>query len=533
MESNCTHVSYEQTGYFSKLATDYISGAPALQPFYQHQVNIKGIQDAITARQQFPQQRDVLVKALETQYHPIDINPKVAENIQHLRSANTFTITTAHQPNIFTGPLFFMYKILHAIKLAAALSAQMPHYHFVPVYYMGSEDADLDELGSIQIDGITYRWQTNQTGAVGRMQVDKSFISLIDAMQGQLGVLPFGNEIIELFRKVYQPGTTIQQATLALVNALFGAYGLLVIIPDNPELKQLFHSVVEKELTTRFSNKAVSPTLEKLDALYKVQAAGRELNLFYLINNKRERIEIVDNQFVIAALALSFSQETILQELQEHPERFSANVILRGVFQETILPNIAFIGGGGELAYWLELKAVFEAVAVPYPVLILRNSFLYIPQKWQNKINALSLATTDIFKPEFEIMNQIVAAQSTNTISLQQEMAQIKMVYNQLHQLAGKVDKTLEQHVLALYTKTEKHLAQLQKKMLRAEKRKFATEQDQVQKIKTALFPGNSLQERVENIAGLYARYGPQFIAMCNQHSLAMEQQFTVVDFED
>ena len=153
---NCTarYINYQQTGYFSKLVTDYISGNKLLQPFYKHPVSLQGIKSAIAERKKYPTDRQLLVDALTKQYASIETSGKVKANIDKLLLQNTFTITTAHQPNIFTGPLYFIYKILHAIKLAASLAVQIPDSDFVPVYYMGSEDADLDELGHVFINKI-------------------------------------------------------------------------------------------------------------------------------------------------------------------------------------------------------------------------------------------------------------------------------------------------------------------------------------------------------------------------------------------
>ena len=529
MKANCTLVAHTQTGYSSKLVIDYLQQDEKLQPFYKHLVSLEGIKASIKERQKFPQQREVLVQELKKQYEGLEQTAKLIWNIDQLLQSNTFTVTTAHQPNIFTGPLYFIYKIMHAIKLADTLKEQLPEHNFVPVYYMGSEDADLDELGNISIDGVKYTWQTKQTGAVGRMKVDNAFISLMGAMHGQLGVLPYGNEIIGLFTQVYTKGKTIQQATLELINHLFGAYGLITLIPDNANLKRLFQPVVEKELKEGFSHKAVAAIVPQLAKHYKVQAAGRTLNLFYLIDDKRERIEVSGSQFTVAGLKLSFSLEEILKELNEHPERFSANVILRGVFQETILPNIAFIGGGGELAYWIELKNVFEAVNVPYPMLILRNSFLIAEEKWKQKIDVLGLSPKDFFLSEHELMKLIVTKQSTNRFSLNGELKKVEDLYDEMTTLANNVDTTLYDHVAALKAKAIKRLQELEKKMLRAEKRKFEIEQNQLHKIKTALFPANSLQERVENLSSVYAQYGKELIDCLLQNSLTFEQQFAIL----
>jgi len=473
MEANCTYFSYSQTNYFSNIAIDYINEHPQLQQFYKHAVNTQGILNAIKERQKFPQQREALVDALLKQYEGITQFSKVKENILLLLQQNTFTITTAHQPNIFTGPLYFIYKILHVIKIADELSKQLTGYNFVPVYFMGSEDADLEELGTITIDEVEYTWQTKQTGAVGRMKVDKALLSLIDKMQGQLGVFTYGYEIIQLFKKVYTVGKTIQQATIELVNELFGEYGLIVLMPDSAALKKIFQPVVEKELKEQFSNMCVSATITELEKHYKPQAEGRELNLFYLIDDKRERIEVAGSRFQVLSLNLEWTEEEILKELNEHPERFSPNVILRGAFQETILPNIAFIGGGGELAYWLELKNVFETASIPYPMLVLRNSFLIVEEKYKQMINNLGLTPGDMFHSEHELMKKIVTNRTENKVRLNGELQKVEDLYNEIMHLATNVDTTLKAHVAALKKRAVERLQELEKKMLRAEKRKY------------------------------------------------------------
>lgn len=530
MKANCTYLPYSKTNYFSGIAIDYVNADEKLLPFYKHPVNVEGIRQSIDARKQFPQQRTLLVQELQKQYEGLPVMEAFNTNIKLLLSETTFTVTTAHQPNIFTGPLYFIYKILHTVKLANVLKQQMPEYDFVPVYYMGSEDADLQELGNMNIDGVHYTWNTDQTGAVGRMKVDAAFLQLIAQMQGQLGVLPFGNELIDVFKKIYTKGKTIQQATLEIVNYLFGDYGLVVLIPDNTQLKKLFHEVLEKELKQQFSHKAVGETIAAMEKHYKVQAGGRELNLFYLINDKRERIEKLGDVYKVEALGLNFTDQQILNELKEYPERFSPNVILRGAFQETILPNIAFIGGGGELAYWLELKGVFEVVNIPYPLLLLRNSFLVAEEKWTQKVKELGLSLSELFQPPFEIMRLIVARRSSNQFALNGELKKVEELYEQIAQLAGSVDITLTNHVAALKVKAVKRLHELEKKMLRAEKRKFEAEQRHLEKVRSALFPQNNLQERVENMSLFYSKYGKGFINILLNHSLSLEQEFAILE---
>ena len=221
MECTSTRLPYRQTGAFSKIALDYIDQAAALKPFYTHPPTLQGIKKAIEVRKQFAVNREVLVQELKKQYEGVATSEKVKANIEALLSANTFTITTAHQNNIFTGPLYFIYKIVHAIKLADHLKTSLPKQHFVPVFYIGSEDADLDELNHIHLGGEKLVWVTKQTGAVGRMRVDKELLKLITIMEGQLLVLPYGHEIVSLLKQFYKEGDPIQHATFNFVNALF------------------------------------------------------------------------------------------------------------------------------------------------------------------------------------------------------------------------------------------------------------------------------------------------------------------------
>lgn len=520
---------YRQTGAFSKLVLDYLDDSPELRAFYTHRPDMDGIKKATADRKGFSTNRKVLVDYLKKQYEAVPVSDEVKKNLELLLKENTFTVTTAHQPNLFTGPLYFIYKILHAVKLAGELKQQLPENNFVPVYYMGSEDADFQELSHFTINGVKYQWTTEQSGAFGRMIIDKHVTKLIDEISGQLLVQPHGREIVEALRNCYKEKTSIQDATFAFVNFLFAQYGLIVLIADAKELKQLMLPVFENELLNRRSAKLVAQTTAELEKQYKVQAGGREINLFYFDEDLRERIEAKDDGFAVANSTILFSKEQMLKEVNEHPERFSPNVILRGLYQETILPNIAFIGGGGELAYWLELKAVFENYKVPFPVLILRNSFLIAEEQWDKKISKLGFTMADFFLPEQELMNLLVNREAGKKIKLNGAFTQAEELYAALKQQAEAIDPTLSQHVDALKTKALYRLQELEKKLLRAEKRKFTEQQQQIQHIKQGLFPGNGLQERKESFLSFYATYGKEFIAQLHQHSLALEQEFIVL----
>ncbi|MEJ8816405.1 bacillithiol biosynthesis cysteine-adding enzyme BshC [Lacibacter sp. H407] len=529
MDCTSQRLSYRSTAAFSNIVLDYLDDAVALKPFYVHRPTVDGIKQTIAERKSFSTNRKVLVDHLKNQYRNVPSSALVNQHIELLLQENTFTITTAHQPNLFTGPLYFIYKILHAIKLADTLKQELTQYNFVPVYYMGSEDADFEELSHATVNGVKYQWATKQNGAFGRMVVDKNITQLIHAISGQLLVQPHGKEIVDALLAAYKEKTTIQDATFAFVHFLFERFGLIVINADAKELKQQMIPVFEEELLQRSSSAIVHQTTVALEQHYKVQAGGREINLFYFDEDLRERIEAEGDGFAVANTTIKFTKDEMLKELNEHPERFSPNVILRGLYQDTILPNIAFIGGGGELAYWLELKNVFSHHKVPFPVLVLRNSFLVTEQQWIDKIQKLGFTATDFFASEDELLNKFVHRITTNPVKLNGSFSEAEAFYELLKQKAAVVDSTLTQHVEALKTKALYRLQELEKKLLRAEKRKYADQQRQIQTIKQQLFPGKSLQERKESFLGLYARWGSGFIDALYQHSLSLEQEFVVL----
>ncbi|MSQ38455.1 MAG: bacillithiol biosynthesis cysteine-adding enzyme BshC [Chitinophagaceae bacterium] len=549
MKFNATQISYRSTGLFSVLINDYIETKGTAQSFVNYAASKEGYKKAIEQRASFPSNRKVLVEVLQNQYVQLakEVNDAsvlnsnnnnainkeafklVNDNVNLLLKENTFTVTTAHQPNVFTGPLYFFYKILHAIQLAAELKKQFPKNNFVPVYYMGSEDADLQEVGSYNLAGEAYQWNTKQKGAIGRMKVDDELIKLLQNLEGYWSVQPAGKEALDVLIQAYQKGKTISEATLALVHAYFGKYGLVVLQPDDAKLKSLFINVMEKELRTGFSQIAIEATKEKLSSTYHVQSDGRDLNLFYLKDNTRARIEKQGDNYIVIDTDIHFTEEEIVKELHAHPDRFSPNVILRGLYQETILPGVAFIGGGGELAYWMELKNVFTEVKVHYPILQLRNSFMFMNEKQTAHWNSLGFALEDLFKPLLELELEFIKNQTKENLALTNHIVSLNDLYVSIQQDVIKIDTSLGDHAKNLSIQAQKKLALLEKKMIRAEKRKQQTSIDRIQSIKGSLFPKNSVQERVENFSEWVGAYGWDWVEAVLENSTTLNPSFTII----
>jgi bacillithiol biosynthesis cysteine-adding enzyme BshC len=532
MSQSSMHIPFSSTHVFSTLIIDYLEGKGSALNFVQYTPNIDGYKAAIEGRKKYPINRALLFDVLTKQYSNLIQEKAVNDQMALLKKDSTFVVTTAHQPNLFTGPLYFFYKIIHAIQLAASLKVTFPEYDFVPVYYMGSEDADLDEVGAFNLDHKKCQWVTKQTGAIGRMQVDDALLSLLKQLENYWAVLPQGQKAMEILKEAYQKGKTISEATLSFVHAFFGSKGLLVLQPDDAALKATFIPVMEKELLTAFSHEAIKPTIAALSKEYHVQSEGRSINLFFLIDNTRARIEKQGEQFIVVDTDIQFTEKEIIAQLHQHPERFSPNVILRGVYQETILPGVVFVGGGGELAYWMELKNVFDQVGVHYPLLQLRNSFLLMSHKQAEQWAVMHFEEQDLFKPILDLEIAYVKKHATQALDLQDQINHLTNLYMTIQNEVVKVDPTLGTHTENLAHQAKAKLLALEKKMVRAERRKQSVDIQRIHRIKKELFPQNNLQEREEHFSKWVGQYGLSWIDTIMEHSTGLESKFSIIKFD-
>ncbi|WP_162903180.1 bacillithiol biosynthesis cysteine-adding enzyme BshC [Taibaiella koreensis] len=527
METVC--IPHQATTFFSRLNTDYLSGHEALASFYQFSPDDAGLDQAIAARKQFPVNRQVLVDTLRRQYRNHTLYEAVSSNIDALADHNTFTICTAHQPNLMTGYLYFIYKIIHAARLARHLQERRPEHRFVPVFYIGSEDADIDELSVFRFNGIRFRWQTEQAGAVGRMSTND-----LQPLLGQLTALigPPGDNaerLKDIIHNAYRQHSTIAEATRYIVNELLGQYGVVVIDPDDAALKQLFLPILHQELFAPRAHELVQQTSQALEQEYGAQAYSRPINLFYLKDDIRERIEQHGDEWRVLRSDIRWNRTGLEQELAAHPERFSPNVILRGLFQESILPNVAFIGGGSEVAYWLQLKPVFDHYKVFFPALVLRQSVLWIDAAASRLQRKTGLSDEELFQSSEKLVRAFVHKHTHKDLALEDTRQQLNQLFDQIKTKAVNVDITLRASAEAALTKMRHQLDTMEKKMMRAEKRNMAEQLSQIYKLKNRLFPNESLQERYDTFMPYFLEQGPAFFDILMEATLPYGNQFLVI----
>lgn len=530
MRSSC--ISYKDTGYFSQTVIDYIDNKPELDAFYSYRPDWDGFAELLKNKKVVAD-RNVLVEILEEQYGRLSADKtqrsKVFESIALLKDQNTYTITTGHQLNIFAGPLYFIYKIVTAIKLAAQLKEKFPDKNFVPVYWMASEDHDFAEINYTNIGGKNVHWWLEASGATGRLNPD-TIRQALNQYKGVLGMEHHAPQLAEIVEKAYAGFHKLADATRYMVDALFGQYGLVIIDADDHRFKKQFEPVMVKDITGQNSFKNITATNEQLEKLgVHIQVNPREINFFYLVDSLRERIVFENDRYNVLNTDISFSKDELLGELAEHPERFSPNVVMRPLYQECILPNIAYVGGGAEVVYWLELKSNFEFYHVDFPILILRNSGLVIKKEFASKIAKMDLQPEDIFKPAHIIKNEWVKKHSTHSLTLAEEWREISAIFEKIKLRAYKIDDTLAPSAEAVLARLKHAMDNLEKKLVKAEKINYHTRLEQVDAIKNELFPKNSLQERTENFGLFYVKWGQQFIDDLIQNFDPLSFKFTVL----
>ncbi len=489
------HISFEETKQFSKLFLDYINGESELRKFYSYVPDIDSFKQAIEDKSKENTNRQLLVDVLKEQYSKLPINSQSISDINLLLDKNTFTVCTGHQLCLFTGPLYFIYKIISTLNLAEALKKKYPKNNFIPVYWMASEDHDFEEISSINLFGKKVKWNFNSNGAVGRLN-PSSLNIVIDELKQILGESANANELIQLFTDAYLKHVTISDATRYMVHQLFSKYGLVILDADDSRLKAEFLDITKDDISNNTNYKIVNSTIAELEKIgHKSQVNPREINVFKLSENNRVRIETASNE-----------------TLNYKADEYSPNVVLRPLYQQKLLPNLAYVGGPGEIAYWLEYKTMFEHHKINFPVLMPRNFALLSDEKAEQQMQKLGLSKADLFKDIDQLIKEFVSKNATSDLSLKDQEEKLKAMFTDLASKASAVDPTLKASVEAEYQKVLASLKNIESKLIKSEKQKQETNINQIKKLKDKFLPEGVLQERHDNFSPYFLKSGKNFI---------------------
>lgn len=511
------HIPFEAIESIPQLIKDFLTGKLD-QEFGSFRFGRENFENQIkhTTERYSNEQREALVESLRIQHSTLPLDHLQEENIEKLKESDTFTVVTGHQLNLFTGPVFFIYKILQTIKTATYLKELFPEKHFVPLFWMASEDHDFDEINHFKTWEHYYEIKGKAGGAVGRIQVEDQFF--LHQFEKEFEDTTYGTELIHWMKEAYSMGSTLSEATKKLVQRLFSSYGLLILDGDDRELKKqmvpIFREELKENALFEFSKEKVSLLKEKYK---KVQVNPREINLFYL-GEERDRIENFGEKFKLADKNKTWEKDEIENELELHPERFSPNALLRPVYQETILPNLAYIGGNAEIMYWLEVKDYFEHLGARLPVLIPRNSLAFLTKKQLRKVEKLGLSIEDLFGNFARVSAKELLEDSVIQKELTEKKLKLKNMFAELKEKATLTDVTFSNLLAAEETRQLKSFWRMEKRLLRAEKIKQSEKLTRLENLYLDFHPSGNWQERVVNFSVFYADNGREWLHNCYSH---------------
>ena len=502
-------ISYSDTQLFSKIVNMYTKDKVS-EKFYNRYPDINQFADQIKEKQSSNIDRDLLYAVIKNQNSKLQLSKKTEQNIELLKSENSFTITTGHQLCLFTGPLYFIYKIVSAINLSKQLTQSFPENNFIPIFWMASEDHDFEEINHINLFGKKYHWQTKQSGIVGDFNTS-GIDSVIDEIEEDLTESENSKQLLQIFRECYS-AKNLSEASRLLVNKLFGKYGIVILDANDKKLKEKLIPIIKEDVVNQNLHLLISERTEEFSKEFKSQAFVRDINFFQISEGKRERITEKISEY----------------EIENSPEIFSPNVLIRPLYQEVILPNITYIGGGAEIAYWMQLKTVFKYLSIPFPVLVLRNSVMWIEEKDFKKWTKLGFAINDIFKTTNDLHKKFILDKSNVTLDL--EKNKIEKMYLDLENKIS--DISLKKSIKYEAMKQIKSLEKLENKLIKLEKEKHDISINQINKIKNKLFPNNVLQERTDNFIAFYLNHGNKFIETLIEEINPLDTNFLILSPE-
>jgi bacillithiol biosynthesis cysteine-adding enzyme BshC len=523
-------LSFAETNLFDKLLIDYVNDVELLKQYYEYEDSIDGVRARIESYKNKRLNRNVLQKALHNQYASVgEIPQSVSANINSLSSEKTFTISTGHQLNLFSGPLYVFYKLVTAISLSEKLKQLIPGYHFVPVYWMAAEDHDMEEISVLSLFGNNIKWESEWKGMSGNAPI-KSLEKIIEQVESLFGNSIYASTLKELIHDAYSGSNNLGEATRKWINSLFGNYGLVIVDGNDSELKTLFADIMQDDIVNESAYKIINESTADLKKNYHLQVNPREINLFYTGNDFRSRIVSEDGRYKVLDSDQNFSREQLIAAIKNTPERFSPNVVLRPLYQETILPNVIYTGGPAEIAYWLELRAVFKHYDVPMPALFMRSSAMIVDENTSQLMKKYAITNADLFKSTDELIRKHIV--DADGVSLKAVIDSVNAQMDKLSAEAVALDQTLKATIESEKERMLNSLQNLEQKIIRAAKKKNENDVNRIRKIKDRLFPENKHQERHASSLSYLIQWGPEFIGMLLKNLDPLEKKFIILKEE-
>ena len=463
---------------------------------------------------------------LKNQYSSLqNVSEKTSRNIELLDKEKTIAVVTGQQLGILGGPLYTIYKIITAIRLANQYTERYDEFKFVPVFWLEGDDHDFNEVRSVnlldsenQVLTIGYKEEINDDDAkqsIGNINFDEALNDFFSNYETGLKESDFKNELLLKLKECYQVGKSFKQSVKELLFWLFDEYGLIIFDPQDIKVKSLLKPIFQKEINdfTLHTQKLIQVSA-KLEELYHAQVKVKPVNLFYHTDDGRYSVEPVDDIFKLRRKRKQFTKDEILAEIENSPERFSPNVLLRPICQDYLLPTGFYIGGPSEISYFAQVTPLYDFYDIITPIIYPRSSVTLIEKNIGAALDKYDLTMNDIFLGLDELKEKVIAELSENNMdkAIKDALIEIDLTFDKLKENLFVVDKTLVDASARYRERVISSINELKSKAIKAQETKHETTIRQLTRISNLLYPLGNLQEREINFTYFYNKYGKDFM---------------------
>jgi len=499
---------------FSRLFNDYLSEKQEIISFFKTKPS-----DLLLT---FPERksfisREVLVNIVRDFNADLELSDLSKHNIDLLANENTFTVTTGQQIGLFGGYLYTLYKIVTTIKLAKELS-EKHQKNVIPIFWIADEDHDFDEANHVSVikndssvETISIKRPSDLHQQVGREQVNADVEDQVNQFFEASGSSQFSDELKTWLSEDFNPKNTQKNAFLRFINRLFGKHGIVFFGSDTKLIKQAALPVFETAITKAVEvYDALESQSKAIESVYHRQATTDHSLLFLNCKRGRIKLHLEVKKFIWSIEEKSFSSDELLAKIETDPNLLSPNVFLRPIVQEFVLPNIAYIAGPGELAYYAQMKKMYEVFDVPMPVIIPRLSATVIEKPFQRYWGELPVQFEAYFKRIEDLEREFVAQNQPFDIEnhFQSWIEASRETAKRFKDEIVHLDQTLDQSVERALHTYQNELEKLKGKVSKSVKNKDEITLQRIRKVHASLYPLNGLQERTIGFAHFLNRYG-------------------------
>lgn len=454
-----------------------------------------------------------------------NISNKTLRNIDLLDKEKTIAVVTGQQLGILGGPLYTIFKTITALRLANQLSERYDDFKFVPVFWLEGDDHDFNEVRSInlfdnenQVINIGYKEEINDDDAkqsIGKINFDEALNEFFSKLEVSLRESDFKNELVAKLKECYQVGKSFKQSFRELLFWLFDEYGLVIFDPQDPKVKSLLKPIFKKEVNDfALHTQKLIQTSAKLEELYHAQVKVKPVNLFYHTDDGRYSVEPVEGIFKLRRKRKQFTNEEIITEIENSPEKFSPNVLLRPICQDYLFPTGFYIGGPSEIAYFAQVTPLYDFYSIVTPIIFPRSSATILEKNVSTGLDKYDLSMNDIFLGLDELKGKVISSLSENNIesAFEEAVKEIELTFDKIKENLFAVDKTLVDSSSRYKDRVMSSIAELRSKAIKAQETKHETTIRQLTRLSNLLYPLGNLQEREINFTYFYNKYGKDFI---------------------